>query len=139
MPEVATRENPHRSPPKGRVHRAKTKTQREVKTSPPRDQPWPAHPLKPCRPLRPPPPDRTGTDFRNRNPDKEPKSKPEPPRSKRYLSPPKANHPFPPQKKTYTHPNNKAKDLKQHIVRVTEGIYVLYIFLAIMMCSHARL
>ncbi|MEQ2312143.1 hypothetical protein AMECASPLE_027845 [Ameca splendens] len=24
--------------------------------------------------------------------------------------------------------NNKAKDLKQHIVRVTKGIYVLYIF-----------
>ncbi|KAK5612453.1 hypothetical protein CRENBAI_020644 [Crenichthys baileyi] len=55
--------------------------------------------------LCPPPPDRTGTGVRNQNPDKEPESKPEPPRSKRCPSPPRANHPPPPQKKTYTHPN----------------------------------
>ncbi|KAK5617005.1 hypothetical protein CRENBAI_005482 [Crenichthys baileyi] len=41
----------------------------------------------------------------NRNQDMEPLSEPEPPRSKRCLSPLKANHPSPPLKKTYTYPN----------------------------------
>ncbi|MEQ2289066.1 hypothetical protein AMECASPLE_029327 [Ameca splendens] len=65
------------------------------------------HPARPnhADPSDPPPPDRTGTGVRIRNPDKEPESKPEPPRSKQCPSLPKANHPPPPQKKTYTHPN----------------------------------
>ncbi|MEQ2222269.1 hypothetical protein ILYODFUR_024423 [Ilyodon furcidens] len=80
----------------------------------PTKKPRPVHPeINPGQPARPnhadpsnhPSPDRTGTDIRNWNPDKESESEPEPPRSKRCPSPPKANHPPPPQKKTYTHPN----------------------------------
>ncbi|KAK5609286.1 hypothetical protein CRENBAI_012823 [Crenichthys baileyi] len=79
----------------------------------PTEKPRPVHPeINPGQPARPnravpsniPPPDRTGTSIRNRKADKEPELEPEPPRSKRYLSLSKANHPPPPQNKTYTQP-----------------------------------
>ncbi|XP_047202405.1 extensin-like [Girardinichthys multiradiatus] len=85
-----------------RAHRAKTKTHQEAETSPPRDQPRPACLPNHADPSNPPPPDRTGTGVKNQNLDKEPESKPEPPRSKRCPSPPKTNHPLPWRKKTPT-------------------------------------
>ncbi|XP_047233560.1 extensin-like [Girardinichthys multiradiatus] len=56
-------------------------------------------------PSKPPPPDRKGTSVSNRNQDKEPETEPEPPKTKQRPQPSKANHPSPPQKETYTHPN----------------------------------
>ncbi|XP_047237504.1 extensin-like [Girardinichthys multiradiatus] len=70
----------------------------------PTKKPRPVHPKishglpNHADPSNPPPADRTGIGVRNRNLDMEPESK-------RCPSPPKANHPPPSRKKTYTHPN----------------------------------
>ncbi|KAK5616586.1 hypothetical protein CRENBAI_006131 [Crenichthys baileyi] len=106
---------PARSCPTGKPTPKPTKGREPTEPKPkPTKKPRPVHPeINPGQPARPnhadpsdpPPPDRTGTGVRDRNPDKEPESEPEPPRSRRCSSPPKANHPPPPQKKTYTHPN----------------------------------
>ncbi|MEQ2298661.1 hypothetical protein AMECASPLE_007564 [Ameca splendens] len=94
---------PTLKPTKGREP-TEPKPKPNAETSPPRDQPRPARHPNHAEPSDPPPPDITVTGVRKRNLDKEPESEPEPPRSKQCPCPPKANHPPPSRKKTYTQP-----------------------------------
>ncbi|XP_047245507.1 extensin-like [Girardinichthys multiradiatus] len=104
LPEAAPQEDPPQGPQKAR----------EPTEPKPIRKPRPIHPeTNPGQPVHsnhadpsePPPPDRKGTGISNQNQDKEPETEPEPPKTKRCPQPSKANHPSPPQKETYTHPN----------------------------------
>ncbi|KAK5611395.1 hypothetical protein CRENBAI_017403 [Crenichthys baileyi] len=91
---LAPRKNPHQSPQKAESPQSQNQNPaRSRGQSTPRSAPT----SPPATPMQ--------TRIRNWNLDKEPESKSEPPRSKRCPSLPKANHPPPPRKKTYTHPN----------------------------------
>ncbi|KAK5613130.1 hypothetical protein CRENBAI_001157 [Crenichthys baileyi] len=97
---------PTQKPTKGREP-TEPKIEPNEKPRPVHSEIYPSGPARPNHgdPSDPPPLDRIRTDVRNQKQVKEPESDPEPPTSKRCLSPPKANHSPLPQKKTYTNPN----------------------------------
>ncbi|XP_047247570.1 basic salivary proline-rich protein 1-like [Girardinichthys multiradiatus] len=105
-PKAAPQEDPLRGPQKAREPtEPKPKPIRKPRPIHPETNPGQPTHSNHADPSEPPSPDRKVTGVSNWNQDKEPETKLEPPKTKRRPQPSKANHPSPPKKETYTHPN----------------------------------